>query len=194
MDKKVDAPLDAFLKSESFKNLNVSIDELGISSSQIKDVGEDIISILIPFKDKDELRYVVGYIKNYNTPAQEFVLGLIFKFNSEITYNELSKAIENKIYNGEIEISTGKATLRLNVIDSKFKEAELKTSSSSRSTACGTVGSDAWVYNVNKCVDDRWNAMNTFDYAICMITIAECYVQTVISCLYDGCLASVSPA
>jgi hypothetical protein len=166
--------------------LGINSSDLIINEATIKTKSNGIRAISIPCNGK--LKFVFGNAFVKEDSRVEFFSAYSFKYVTNLNYEALTEALNNKNYTGKLEIKMNKDfDILVSVNQGKFAEASGR-SNQTAFTCRGGVGSDQWVQDVADCASWRIDHMNWWDYTWCVVQIVECWAQTVGSCIVDGCI------
>lgn len=183
--KREESLIDTFLKGESFLQLKISLPELDLSKAIIRDMHPNTKSILIPFKGK--LKYLIseGVLRSN---VFEFSEAFKFEYITELSYEQVSKSLEEGRYTGELKIESNNNDLYIiSMFDGKGFGSSSRTSVAVTGGCRGTAGSDEWAQDVAHCAAKRIDKMNWFDWTLCVAELPICWAQNLVSCVIDGC-------
>lgn len=173
--------IDLFVKSDSFKELDLDPNDLDLSGGMIfhDQTGQKSLAIA----SLNQRTYVFASILDAGGFQNTFSVEFITDLNTEL----LTSSIQENRYNGKMKFTFNPENQIILSVNEGVLESLEKAKLGSKLKACGTFLSDAWVYNVNWCVDQRMQAMNWLEYGECIIGLPGCYGRLVVYCMIDNC-------
>ena len=175
------SPIDMYLNSDSFQGSAIKNSDLNLNAEAIlvKDLENNGISIVVPFKD-NEFKFVVGngvYMNNRSTI--KFTYTHQVEYMTTLAYKELESSFELGKYVGSIRISIEDD----NYVNLRFgKDGFIDLTANARSNY-----SNCSLNGLGECAARRIADGNWWDRGWCYMRAVQCVAQEMVSCYIDGC-------